>query len=648
MKKIIIDGTNLCIKEVINVAVHDYFVVIEPNAIQKIKNSQTYISQQVQERKIIYGVTTGFGPNADKRIPIKDAELLQHKLLISHSCGVGNGFSREMVRAIMLIRMNTLLAGHSGIRIQTIKLLLQFLNHHIHPFVPEQGSVGASGDLAPLSHVASSLIGFGKVEFNNTSYSLSELYELPAIQKINQEITNFNNENKYNPLDDDYQMPIVKWRLTHKESIALINGTTVMNALGVIGIYRAKRLLNTSIRSGAMALEAHGARKQAFDEAVHIVRRHSGQLSVAKALNQHFGASNLMGISSAEIVEKLPPSALDISSFQPIITLIKERIDQLKAANLPQLQLQIAQLSPILNFSEISHFLESNTVHLLMETIPKAFCRFLMRHLKDQDEHDWLSWRQLLFIAMKKVTPQDAYSFRCMPQVLGASRGAIDYLEQVISNELNAVVDNPIIFLEGQTLPDGTVIKESRIVSAGNFHGQPLALALDYLKIAIAEIGSLLERQICKLTDQAHNDGLPAFLVETPGLNSGMMILQYAAAALVSENKVIAHPASVDSIPTSANQEDHVSMGPIAGRQALQMIGNVEKILAMHLINSKQALNMRIKQFEGKIKLNISENSQTLTQLLENLGIVYYENDRYMYDEIDNVKRNLNQFFELN
>lgn len=647
MKKIILDGNTLTIQKVIDVAVNHGQVSIHPDSIKNVRASQAFIYQQVKEGKIVYGVTTGFGPNADKRIRTEDAEILQHNLIISHATGVGQPFSEAIVRAIVAIRVNTLLAGHSGIRLNTIKLLVQFLNQGIHPYIPQQGSVGASGDLAPLCHIAITLIGIGKVFYKNKLYTLPELYELSEIKAKNQEIADFNTQNGLSEDDVDYQMPIAQRRLTHKESLAMINGTTVMNALGVIGVHRARLLLQGSTMSAGMFVEAISARSQAFDEVIHIVRRHAGQHTIAKHLLSYFKNSSLIGITPASIVAAIPVEAFDIQDFSPLQAIIKERIDLLQQANLEQLNDEINTLSNILTYQTTKEILQSEAIEQLMESLPQAFCLFLIKNLQPQNVADWLSYEQLLSIATKKITPQDAYSVRCTPQVFGASLEAVRHVASVVENELNAVVDNPIIFMKGQILHNGHQIERSRILSGGNFHGQPLALVLDYLKLAVAEIGSLLERQICKLVDKSHNDGLPAFLVEEAGLNSGMMIMQYTAASLVSENKVLVHPASVDSIPTSANQEDHVSMGPIAGRQALEIINNVENVLALHLIVSKQALNMREKQLGSCMKVQISDSSQSLLAQLEELGIHYYDKDRYMHDDITNVKNGLTKIYDL-
>jgi len=643
MKQIEINGRSLSIEDVVAVAYNDDCKVqIDPTAIEQVKTAQAFIHQQVQEGRIVYGVTTGFGINADKNIPADEAEFLQHNLLISHCSGIGRPFSKEIVRAIMFIRLNTLLAGHSGIRLQTIKLLLQFLNQGIHPFIPEQGSVGASGDLAPLAHMAATLIGFGKVEYQGQLLPVQDLYQLDSIQKLNQNIRLHNETNNLKSDHEDYQSPIVATHLTHKESLALINGTTVMNALGAIGVFKAEQLMNKALQSASMFAESLCARPQAFDKVLHIVRRHAGQLSIAQQLRTHINDSEFIGLTPIQIVSKLPADMVIINDYQPLYKAIQERITLLNKSNLDYLDIQINQLEDILSIKNHTELLQKMNIEVLMNNISRKFCNFLIANLKSETTQNWLTWKRMLIIALKKITPQDSYSVRCMPQVFGASLTALNHVKSVVAQELNAVVDNPIIFMNGQILYNGHEIQESRVLSGGNFHGQPLALVLDYLKLSMAELGNMLERQICKLNDLHHNDGLPLFLVENSGINSGVMMGQYAAAALVSENKVLVHPASADSIPTSANQEDHVSMGTIAGRQAIEMIGNVEKIIAIHLITSKQAMQMRIKQFDGKLDLNVSKNSQKWIKKLDSLGVTYYDKDRFLYDDIDAVIKNLN------
>lgn len=618
---IILNGKNLTIDKVIAVARYDATVKIEPQAIQRILESQAFIKSQVEQGKIVYGVTTGFGPNADTVVPPKYAEELQYRLLISHATGVGKPIGRMLTRAMMVIRLNTLLAGHSGIRLQTVQLFQSLLNHKIHPIIPSQGSVGASGDLCPQSHMALPVMGVGEVEYLGTRMLTEQLYELPAIKRLNEQIKLTNTDLAGD--HPDFQATISPMRLSYKEGLAFNNGTALMAALGVIGTYKTHRLIKGAVASMAMTFEALCARTQAFQMPIHAVRRHESQLLIAEHIRNLTKGSTLMGLEAIQIVEALPVAIID----KEFLKVFKKDFPIFK------------------NIETLDILFKKETLQQVFAYAPKRFLKLILRHIEDAT--DWRAWNKMIELAIHKLTPQDAYSVRCTPQVIGASLEALRRVERTIAAELNAVVDNPIIFLKGQKLPNGEEIQENHVLSGGNFHGQPLAVVLDHLKLAIAEIGSLLERQINKLVDKATNERLPPFLAENAGLNSGLMIPQYVAAALVSENKTLVHPASADSIPTSANQEDHVSMGPIAGRQALEILKNVEKILAIHLITGKQAIMMREKQFENKLPVNISTNADAIISFLDNIGIKYYDIDRLLYTEIEWVIDSLEKYYDL-
>jgi histidine ammonia-lyase len=562
MKKLTINGKRLDIESLVAVALGEAEVQILPETLQKIQKSRNYIKKQVEDKKIIYGVTTGFGANASKIIDdYETAKTLQRNLLLSHACGVGEPFSKEIVRAIMLIRLNTLLAGFSGVRQETVLLLAEMLNRGIHPVIPSQGSVGASGDLCPLAHMALVLIGEGFAEVDG------EIVEgKTALQSKN----------------------LTPISLEHKEGIALLNGTSVMTALGALGVHQAKILLEKALKASCLAFEALGARKQAFDVRLHRVRKHRYQEQIASYIRRFTRGSTLLGIESQKVVPYL------LKKIKPHLS--QKHQDEIKK-KLAQNPYQISFLR--------NYLPESNPI-----------------------------LQKVLLFAEKKITPQDSYSVRCTPQVLGASLQAIAHAEQVISQELNAVVDNPLIFVD-----------DDAVISGGNFHGQPLALALDYLKIALAEIGNLLERQINKLVDEATNDGLPAFLTpNNSGLHSGLMIPQYVAAGLVSENKVLAHPASTDSIPTCANQEDHVSMGTIAGRQALEILANVQKIVAILMLTAHQAVHLRKMQLEAiAFPCKLGKITGKLHLQIDNL-IGFINEDRFLEQDIRKILENWNIF----
>ncbi len=645
---IILNGQNLTIDQVIKVAEKYAKVEIATDALEDVIESQLFIANQVELGKIIYGVTTGFGINADKVIAKSDAAKLQRNLLLSHACGVGNPFSEAIVRAIMVIRLNTLLAGHSGVRLETIRLLQQFLNYKIHPVIPEQGSVGASGDLCPLSHMAIPLMGEGLVNYQNQTMKTAALYELPEIQAINEEIS-VQNQTINSPLN---RMPLIRpIELSYKEGIGLSNGTTVMVALGVFGVTRSMSLMDTAVLSTALLMEGHCSRTQAFDSKIHAVRKHSGQSKIAEKIRELTVGSTMIGIRPMDIFCHFPIDIIDENADLSVLKLPLKKLhthlkDHIASTDNLEIQLlaedRLIDIEHLLNIQQPKNQLKLKHLNAILDFIPQVFCDFILDNMnpniKDKEQ-----WQTLVKVIKKKITPQDAYSIRCFPQVFGASLHAIEHAKSVISNELNAVVDNPIIFLRTQVLPDGQRVRQNEVISGGNFHGQPIALVLDYMKLAVAEMGNIMERQVNKMVDSATNDGLPPFLIDSAGVNSGLMIPQYTAAALVSENKVLVHPASADSIPTSANQEDHVSMGPIAGRQLLEIINNVKKILAIHILTAKQAVAMRLKQFEGKIPVQLADATQRLYDEIEAIGVTTIEEDRFLWEDIDTILKHLNK-----
>lgn len=457
---IFLDGTSLTMEQVMRVAYgapNAPRVALSDAAKQAVTRSADAVQQLLRDGVIAYGITTGFGAFKDKIIPIEDVERLQHNILVSHAVGMGNAYDIPTTRAIMLIRANTLAKGYSGIRLVTLQRLLDMLNAGIHPHIPEKGSLGASGDLAPLAHMALPLIGEGEA-----LYKGEKLDGATAMQRAN--------------------LPTIT--LAAKEGLALTNGTSVMCAIGVLETARAEMLNSTADIAGCLSLEALNGTPMAFDARIHALRPFPRQIECANHLRQ---------------------------------------------------------------------LLEGST-----------FTR-----------------------AFDPANVQDAYTLRCMPQVHGAVRDAIAYARWVFEIELNAVTDNPLIFIDEAS---GGI----EVLSGGNFHGEPLAIAMDYLALAMSELGNISERRIMRLIDEASNTHtLPAFLTQNGGLNSGFMIMQYTAAALATENKVLSHPASVDTIPTSANVEDHVSMGVTAALKARSVLDNVERILALELMSAAQGVDFR-------------------------------------------------------
>ena len=464
---LVLTGAHLTVPGVEAVARRGAGVALDVHARERMEEARGVIESLVAEGAVVYGVTTGFGALASTVIPTSEVGRLQENLLMSHAAGVGPAFPREVVRAMLLLRANTLALGHSGCRPLLVDRLIDFLRLGIHPVVPEQGSVGASGDLAPLAHLGLPLIGRGHVEFGGAV--------VPSLIALR--------ESGLEPLT-----------LEAKEGLALLNGTQMMSAVGALLLADADRLTRTASVVAAMSVEALLGTDVAFAAAYQLARPHPGQITVA-----------------AELRHLLRDSEL-----------------------------------------QVGHHSHAHKV-------------------------------------------QDPYSLRCIPQVHGAVRDALDHLRRVLDIELNSATDNPLVFAGGGIADAATIATGGgRVISGGNFHGEPIALALDFAKLAIAELGSISERRTALLVDPHLNGGLPPFLAASSGIDSGMMLYQYTAAALVSENKVLAHPASVDSIPTSANQEDHVSMGSISARHARTVLAHVERILAIELLVAAQALDLRL------------------------------------------------------
>lgn len=457
---IILNGNNLTLDQVVKIAREFEQVEIDKEAIKKVEKSSHYLKDISKSDVAIYGINTGFGHLSRVKVDKDQINELQINLLKSHACGVGEPLGIDVVRAMMALRINALIKGYSGIRLSTILKLVELLNKNIIPVVYEKGSLGASGDLALLSHMSLPLVGLGHVFYEGQMMETKEAFSLANVE----------------PID----------HLKAKEGLSLINGTQGMCAIGGLVLYDAIQLLSLSNLSLSLTMEALEAIPLAFLPQVHEIRNQIGQMIVAQ-----------------EVLENLEGST-----------------------------------------------------YLLKGTCERV---------------------------------QDAYSIRCAPQVHGASLDAINHIHEIVSREINAVTDNPLVFDE-----------DDLIISAGNFHGQPLALAFDYLAIALSELANISERRIERMVNPHLSNGLPPFLVKNPGINSGFMIVQYTAASLVSENKVLSHPASVDSIPSSANQEDHVSMGSISARKAKTILENVRKVIAMEFLTACQAIDLREKKTLGK------------------------------------------------
>jgi len=456
---------------------------LSKEAVGRIEKCRLYLDERMKkEQTPIYGINTGFGSLCNVKIGSSDLTQLQENLVMSHACGTGDEVPSEIVKLMLLLKIQSLSYGHSGVQLKTVERLIDLYNNNMLPVVYTQGSLGASGDLAPLAHLALPLIGHGAVYVDGQLKSVEELIK----------------ERKWNKIN-----------LQSKEGLALLNGTQFMSAYGVYCILKGMKLSYMADLIGATSLEAFDGRKEPFDELIHLVRPHNGQIKTAQRLME---------------------------------------------------------------------FLEGSTL-----------------------------------IDQEKEHVQDPYSFRCMPQVHGASKDALEYVKKTFLTEINSVTDNPNIFVE-----------DDKVISGGNFHGQPLALALDFLAISMAELGSISERRTYQLISGLRE--LPPFLVSNPGLNSGFMIPQYTAASIVSQNKQLATPSSVDSIVSSNGQEDHVSMGANGATKAKRVVDNLERILAIELMNASQGLYFR--------KSKSSELIESLIKVFRSEVPIVNE-DRVLHNDIE-------------
>ncbi|HEV7270943.1 aromatic amino acid ammonia-lyase [Pseudoxanthomonas sp.] len=526
MKPILLDGASLTRDRLVEIA-FGASVELDKGALKAVARAADFLAEQVRREEPIYGVSTGFGSNADKLLgahPLRDElpgavasgrslhEELQYNLIVTHAVCVGEPMAPEIVRAMLGIRINTLLKGHSGIRVETLQAMAAMLNAGIVPVVPSLGSVGASGDLAPLSHLAIVLLGGGEAFFQGQRMRGAEALERAGLSPVT---------------------------LSYKEGLALNNGTAQMLAMGVLAIYRLDQLLDTADIAAAMTIDAFAGRLGAFAEEVHALRPHPGQVHVAARLRDLLDGSTLADIPYHLVPKFRPwlPRSWDTAEAQAL------RFD------------------------------------IGWDWVPTD-----QRHGREKFYRRFMPFR-----GGKKHQPQDSYSLRCIPQVHGAVRDAVEQAKRVLEIELNAVTDNPLVFPDRQAEH-----VEEHVISAGHFHGMPLALAMSYVKAAIPTLASISERRLNKLVDPATNDGLPAFLIgNEDGTESGHMIVQYTAAAIVNDLASRAHPASVFSVPTSANAEDHVSMGANEARHVLAMVQDLGKVLALELYTAAQALDLR-------------------------------------------------------
>ena len=501
MNKLVVLGETLTIQDLVNVAREDFKVTLAESAREKIAASRAWVENIVARGEpMTYGINTGFGIFANVHVSAAQARDLMRKLITSHAVGVGEPLPEEVVRATMLIRANTLAQGFSGVRVEIVETLIEMLNRGVHPIIPAKGSVGASGDLAPLSHLA---LVLSTDENDLESESGEAMYRGERVSgKLAMQ-----------------RAGIPRLILEAKEGLALNNGTAVSTAIIALAAHDAQNLIEHSALAVALTLEALRGASHAFDARIHDASRHHGQKEIAA------------------------------------------RVRELTRGS----------------------------------------------HLVD-----------------KAQRVQDAYSIRCAPQVIGAARDALEYAIARLQEEINAATDNPLIFVEGE---NGIAL------SGGNFHGEAVAMASALLAIAVAEIGSISERRTFRMLDGKLNDGLPMMLIERGGINSGLMMAQVTAAALVSENKTLAHPDVLDSIPTSANQEDHVPMAANAARHLREIVWNTTHILAIELVTAAQAIDLRLRN-EGKGDEMLGEGTRQAFRRLRQ-DVPYLDTDRVLHHDLE-------------
>jgi len=639
-----IDGQNLKLKDVIEVARERRRVRLTPETLRLTARCRSVVDLLVEHNVPVYGLTTGFGSKRNVFISREDTKILQHNLLRSHASGIGTPLGEDIVRAALLLRANALSRGHSGLRPVVLEKIIELLNRDVYPWVPDQGSVSASGDLAPLSHLSLVLVGDPGGRIYDPSRRRNSRRDLDIVETPDTEgFVSSSPENL--KLFHDY-VPI---DLEAKEGLALTNGVQVTCALGIMNAWDAEGLATQADMSCALSLEAFQGIRTAFDAEIAAARPYPGQVASAANVRILVEGSSILS------------SPLNLAILDKCIRQLQEHQSAARATGMEEdilaiaAGLEAARSDPHGlardNMDNLGHGDPSGEAAFASDPLTRSLRRGLhplqvklqscIRRLFDSDTSVAAQLReQLTQIAdlLERAVPripsvQDDYSFRCASQVHGAARNALTHVMEMLQIEANSSTDNPLIFP-----PDGPAdLEEYRksltieacraaVRSGGNFHGEPLALAMDYLTMAVAELGSISERRVAKIVDGRHNNGLPSLLIHKSGLNSGFMIPQYTAAALVSENKCQCFPASVDSIPTCENTEDHVSMGLIAARKTRTVIENVEKIIAIELLTSFQALHFR-KPFHKEL----GAGTQVIFDLMEqNPSIFFVEEDRIL------------------
>jgi histidine ammonia-lyase len=556
-KEIILNENGLSLEDVCKIVKENYQIKLTENVKDKIRLSRKAIEKAVESGKKIYGITTGFGALRDIVIPEKDAVTLQTNLIRSHCVGVGESAADEFVKAMMVLRVAALAQGNSGCQLKTLENLIEMINKNALPIVPSKGSVGASGDLAQLSHMALAMIGEGN---NNLKYD-GKIYDAKdGLKKAGIPITT----------------------LSYKEGLALNNGAQYSAGIACMVINKAYNLLKNAEIATALSMEALKAARQQLDERIHEVRNHPGQMEIAK---------NIRDFTEESTFIKIHDSLYTCKTENCGYYYDKQEGDTTQ------------------NVSKDTEFMK----------LPDNWICPNCNGSKNNFEKQW-----------PKV--QDDYSIRCTPQVLGPIKETLDFCRTILSREINAATDNPLIFITNKNP------LKCDIYSGGNFHGEPIALAMDYLAIAMSEVGNISERRSATLIDEKRNQGLGLFLIPESelGLNSGYMMPQYTAAALVSENKTLATPASVDSIPTSDEAEDHVSMSPISARKAAKVIENLQFIIAIEMMLAVQAIDLRCEIQNVKPEVALGKKTRVAYKEIRKV-VEKLIQDRVIYPDINKI-----------
>lgn len=653
-----LDGRTLTLEDVVAVARRGRPVAVADDAQRRIGRCREMVEVLLDENQKVYGLTTGFGKLRDVVIPRRDTEKLQENLIMSHACGVGRPFSEEVVRAALVLRANTLCRGNSGVRPEVVGQLVNMLNDGVYPYVPEKGSVGASGDLAPLSHLALVLIGHPEGRFMSGAIRQAGADPLHPRE---QDFVAMPGPGEFAAAAEREGWKTFRpVKLAAKEGLAVNNGTQIMTAIACLALYDGYHALRSAELAGALSLEAHRGVRDAYDPRLHAVRPQTGQPEVARRVLAYCEGSQILDLylntghlhQAREQLKKAAGFLAEIAG--PEAGAARQQARALAADledEIPNGAATLADGAGLGPREQIARF------YRLLRPQRERAGQLLRVVDAESFPHTATAGkaRTALVAAIKQLDDavpempwvQDDYSFRCFPQVLACAWRAWEHVAEIVEVEINSATDNPLLFPpdpgDDAMSPEayGAWLRGARerieackqgVLGGGNFHGEPIAQAMDYFAIAFAEAANISERRIAHLVDENLSRGLPPFLIDESGLNSGFMVPQYTAAALVSENKVLCHPASVDSIPTSANSEDHVSMGTHAARKAAEVLDNVLDVIAIEILAAYQGLRFRLPLEPGR-------RLRDVLAVLAEHGVHRYEDDRVPYRDFQKLRR---------